>query len=939
MLTRCCTSYAAIGPLLALCLLLLTSSVPGRTEDAPIPEATQQLIQQLNSENPVQRAQAADALGRSGDARVVTDLLPLLNDEFVLVHGAVVTALGRLGNPQAVDALILALKDKESGVRTQAATALGLLRDPKATDALFAVLQEPDLPADLRQAITASVGKVRDKRVLPILLTALRDPAPATRAAAIASIGALHDPAMFKTLFPLLMDTDAGVRAAVATAMGKMTHPNASTALIALLETETEDPVRLAAVRGLIRQRAPEAVFLLFNIKHEESSGRSRNQELISAAQMALQQTGEATIDEVLKVFQTVPAPGGDNMALRNEQTRRRSTAMNIMWGGTFQSPRLRAAFLDVIGTDESNSYNLMNLLSMPRHWRFTHSVDGIYDDLYEPIASAYPKLEREVWCSDSRVTAHHYRRFMSQKGNGAWDAVDALRRKPSPAMINDLAPLLKDPAAYTRLAAAGVLVKIGDQRGMDTLAELLGNTEEWVCSRVVWYLNGGVPEQIDPAPLAKALNDAKPKVRSRAADALAATRDDRAVPALIERLQKDDAPEVREHIALALGIIGDPQAVDALIAASKDTVEWSRSAAVWALGQIGDPRAFDTLVALVAGGEQRTQVRAARALAQLGDARGFDALVTLCKSGDSMTRYMALNTLARLKMKEPRVVDHLLTLLGQTKDSSEKSTILQVLAVCADARAVNVLSEIAQAEENYPWSGPIAARALGATGDRRVADTLADLVHDGLNDAVRTEAAVALMKLGDPRGLTTVLEIARNPFSTGRNTAVAELVGVDDPRVAPLCADLLRDDDPLTRIFAARVLVQQQDPRGVEALIVIIEKEDELVSRLAALRFLGEAKSLKAIPSLVTALKTGKIEERTAILDTLGAIGDKSAFDPLCAAFHDPNPRARQHAAIGLAALGDARAVAALNTQLQQEQSLRVRLAIENALTKLVKK
>lgn len=130
------------------------ASGPARTAtETPVPVAAapaaateetkptwEPLVAELTSPTGSTRWQAVQALGKTGDARVVPHLLPLLDDTDLFVRMAVARLLGDLGSMKAIPGLIETLEDEEVSVRESALVSLRKLSgqsipfDPKARD-------------------------------------------------------------------------------------------------------------------------------------------------------------------------------------------------------------------------------------------------------------------------------------------------------------------------------------------------------------------------------------------------------------------------------------------------------------------------------------------------------------------------------------------------------------------------------------------------------------------------------------------------------------------------------------------------------------------------------------------------------------------------------------------------------------------------------------
>lgn len=100
------------------------------------------LIRALNHPNKSTRRDAANKLGKIGDASAVKPLIKTLNDGDYFVRGYAARALGKIGDPKAVDSLIRALDDSNMFVRFDVVRALGKIGDPRAVDALSKLVND-----------------------------------------------------------------------------------------------------------------------------------------------------------------------------------------------------------------------------------------------------------------------------------------------------------------------------------------------------------------------------------------------------------------------------------------------------------------------------------------------------------------------------------------------------------------------------------------------------------------------------------------------------------------------------------------------------------------------------------------------------------------------------------------------------------------------------
>lgn len=130
----------------------------------------------------------------------------------------------------------------------------------------------------------------------------------------------------------------------------------------------------------------------------------------------------------------------------------------------------------------------------------------------------------------------------------------------------------------------------------------------------------------------------------------------------------------------------------------------------------------------------------------------------------------------------------------------------------------------------------------------------------------IRTDAVVALGKLGDPAAIDALGQVARaDPSFTLRLRAIEALGGVSDARAAEVLATLWREGD------------------GHEGRIT-----NQAVR--TAIAPLGSM----AVPALVGALKHSSFHARWMAAEALAEIGDPSALDALRALPEDENPTAQ---------------------------------------------
>lgn len=164
------------------------------------------------------RQEAAQTLGRIGDARAVKPLIAALEDIHLCERA--IEALREIGMP-AVEPLIADLQDmgKSEGARIGVARALGQIGGTGAVEPLIATLK--DRLASLRMISAEVLGQIGDPRAIEHLAHALEDNDENVRLSVIRALGVVGDTRVVDPLSRALKDKSATVQKAAAEALGK----------------------------------------------------------------------------------------------------------------------------------------------------------------------------------------------------------------------------------------------------------------------------------------------------------------------------------------------------------------------------------------------------------------------------------------------------------------------------------------------------------------------------------------------------------------------------------------------------------------------------------------------------------------------------------------------------------------------------------------------
>jgi len=211
-------------------------------------------LAQLGSQDPQERIEATELLGRRGwrhRREIAPRLVELLrNDRDWRVRASSGRALGRLSVRDAVPGLVQALRDPQVEVRVVAAAALWRLPDPASVPALVELLEDRDAAA--RQWAALALGVVRDRRATAPLLRLLGDAEESVRLDVIRSLGRIGDPAALEPLSGFARDASKELdeRLEAINSLASLEGPDKVNHLIRMLGDD-EQRVRVRAVRAL----------------------------------------------------------------------------------------------------------------------------------------------------------------------------------------------------------------------------------------------------------------------------------------------------------------------------------------------------------------------------------------------------------------------------------------------------------------------------------------------------------------------------------------------------------------------------------------------------------------------------------------------------------------------------------------------------------------
>ena len=862
--------------------------------------AVEPLIDAFEDAPPTIAAQAADALGKIGDARAVVPIIQALQTAPASVIIEAANAFKEIGDSRATEPLIGLLEHPDSNVRASVVRALGRLYDPRVeepirvllADSVQAVRHEAEKvllargwehpSTNRRVAFLLSEGKTKEcaeygAEALPAVFAALREKGSRERSRersrALSVLRLLRDPACVEPLIGILADVhDPSARAAAAFALGAIQDSLAVEPLINALSSENE-LLRREVVGALAAMPSPRALDALaellddesHNIRSQAASVLSRNKwappTLTKEISYALAQWNSSRLEEIgPPVVERLIA------ILSDPRDHRMSDAIRV---------------LGRIG-DATAAPAILPFLTHRRGMIRAGAVEAL-GKLGE--ARAIPQF-RLLLDDEDRLVRSNVARALRQVG---WQ----------PSTTADRIAFLGAQGEWANLAQMG-------QPGIARLMTAVRD-ERWYTSesdvRLVDALVGMGPAVVDS--LIPLIEGKGGYARRRAASVLATIADQRAIEPFL-RMVNTSGAQVDGAIIDGLGRMGDGRAVAPLLIIAGDLNSSNCSRALLALGELGDRRAVPVVIGVLSAERcsYRTRWTAISALAALGGPEAEAVLVSCVSDGDK------------------KLTIHLVAECGARGMMGPLETALQ-------HRSVSVRREAAAALDSLEWRPPDQRLAGYYYAAREEWDHCIEQGPDAseaLLWALNDKKAVVILGSIEPIGrmglrgavprLASLLEVSvrdhpwrRNRYGKGdgiRLQAIDALGGIDDDAtIEPLLAALSALDRE-TRVRAVRALGRKgaaaatslsmlhSDPdtavtrevrvalaalgnMGVEPLSVWCRDEDRAV-RLEAAVGLGFMKSTMGVDLLIDLLSDDSAPVRAAAAKSLGKIGDPRA-------------------------------------------------------------
>jgi len=209
------------------------------------------VIVRLLLEDSELRIDAAQSLAKLGDESALEGLIEMMGDPDAAVRQAVVGALNSIGSSQMSSRVQSLLNDPNPLVRESAAKIAGYFGYPASADLLLKSCKDED--ERVRQAAVEHLPFLEDDRVEAVLIDAVRHDTRRVRAAAARALAQQQNQESMNALLDALNDDDLWVRYFAARSLGNYQLPIVVEALSVVVNRETHNNVRIAALEALGR--------------------------------------------------------------------------------------------------------------------------------------------------------------------------------------------------------------------------------------------------------------------------------------------------------------------------------------------------------------------------------------------------------------------------------------------------------------------------------------------------------------------------------------------------------------------------------------------------------------------------------------------------------------------------------------------------------------
>lgn len=591
-------------------------------------EAIDMLVELLKDRSPIIKDEAVNSLITVGGEHVAKVIVPLFYEDEVYLTNIAVEILGRLGEV-ALPYVIPVLKETDDDVLKYAIDVIGLIGSKEPVEQLLPNLSH-DNP-NIKSATAVTLGKLKATEAMDSLLVLLKDEDEWVRFSTLDAIGLIGGDDVADKLLDVFKVVDLSTIAAI-------------DALSMLAEPEDYKKVMQAvSAPGVIDVLNVETVVRFI----KKFDGYLNDKDKRVFMQMMIPKIDNANVEEVNEIFQGLAS-------LKNK------TALEdlILYAGTKDYDEETRGYLKDAVVALADIGKIIAAMSKytEHNLTFVEALSDLKDpDTVEPITALL----------DTNPDAKVKRA-----------AIEALGNIATPNTFDTLVVALKDSESNVRKNAVEALGKLGDERVVPVLIEMLlveefDDVKECIGQSLSMF--SGV--EVESAYVSLLDNDDM-SIRVVGIDGLGNLKSDGAKKRLEEALGDSDA-RIRSECIRALGGYEDSDISTILSGALSDKDKQVRMTAIEALGNRGEEQ---LTIGALSDEDMWVRFKVANILAEKQVPESEEKLVELLKNDEIPVKVACAKALGTLGSK--KAVDTLKGLIDH-EDSNLKTAATEALVQC----------------------------------------------------------------------------------------------------------------------------------------------------------------------------------------------------------------------------------------------------------------
>ncbi len=372
----------------------------------------------------------------------------------------------------------------------------------------------------------------------------------------------------------------------------------------------------------------------------------------------------------------------------------------------------------------------------------------------------------------------------------------------------------------------------------------------------------------------------------------------DKSVLDLFIKLLGDSKEALRDFSMEVIEKRGGLSAVGPLVDAIKDGNFLQKRCVVSLLKKVGGTAVTDKVMPLLDGDDREVKGTVLDILSGIGGEKGIESMVRLLSASDWWVRKKAVTALCRLK--DPAIIDPLLSQLDKEKDPKIKKVVIQTIGEIGNADSAKRL--LPQLAEDDLIVRQMVVEAVEKTADVSIIPHIIDSMKDA-DVNVRRSGVEILQKIKDPIAITSLIQRLQDPDWWVREIATDALADIRTPEINEQILKLFESGDENVRRAAVEFFKRVPDKIAYDSLVTMLKDSDWWV-REKAVEALGKLKDEKAIEHILPMLDDADV--RLAVPIALGEIGGEKATCTLCDYLKDPDRAVRQSAVKALGTINN---------------------------------